>query len=74
MHYKKGGTICLTLLDLFRESKCGEKESYMKMVGRKEQYLNKCISQSNVDKDYNTLFNVYSSDLRVFLKRKRKIT
>ncbi|XP_042856047.1 uncharacterized protein LOC122242739 [Penaeus japonicus] len=62
---------------LFRESKCGEKESYIQMVVRMEHYLDRWISLSNVDKDYNSIFdflvreqilNNCSADLRVFLK------
>lgn len=62
---------------LFRESKCGEKESYIQMVVRMEQYLDRWISLSDIDKDYNSLFdflvreqllNNCSADLRVFLK------
>ncbi|XP_037787649.1 uncharacterized protein LOC119583248 [Penaeus monodon] len=62
---------------LFRESKCGEKESYIQMVVRMEQYLDRWIFLSDIDKDYNSLFdflvreqllNNCSADLRVFLK------
>ncbi|XP_047492523.1 uncharacterized protein LOC125041545 isoform X1 [Penaeus chinensis] len=62
---------------LFGESKCGEKESYIQMVVRMEQYLDRWISLSNVEKDYHSLFdflvreqilNNCSADLRVFLK------
>ncbi|XP_047483006.1 uncharacterized protein LOC125035006 [Penaeus chinensis] len=63
----------------FRESKCKENESYVQLVVKMEQYLDRWLSMSNVEKDYARLFDFLireqlltncSSDLRVFLKER----
>ncbi|XP_063584731.1 uncharacterized protein LOC134762284 [Penaeus indicus] len=63
----------------FRESRCKDKETYVQLVIRMEQYLDRWITMSNVEKKYGSLFdflvreqllNNCSSDLRVFLKEK----
>ena len=63
----------------FRESKCGDKESFAQLVVRMEQYLERWLSLSKVNKDYNELFDFLikeqllsncNPELRVFLKER----
>jgi len=63
----------------FRESRCKDKETYVQLVIRMEQYLDRWITMSNVEKKYDSLFDFLvreqllsncSSDLRVFLKER----
>ena len=63
----------------FRESKCGDKESFAQLVVRMEQYLERWLSLSKVDKDYDKLFDFIikeqllsncNPELRVFLKER----
>lgn len=64
----------------FRESKCGDKESFTQLIVRMEQYLERWLSMSEVDKDYDSLFDFLireqmlsncSPKLRIFLKERR---
>ncbi|XP_069973556.1 uncharacterized protein [Penaeus vannamei] len=63
----------------FRESRCKDKETYVQLVIRMEQYLDRWVTMSNVEKKYDSLFdflvreqllNNCGSDLRVFLKER----
>ncbi|XP_069972952.1 uncharacterized protein [Penaeus vannamei] len=63
----------------FRESRCKDKETYVQLVIRMEQYLDRWVTMSNVEKNYDSLFdflvteqllNNCGSDLRVFLKER----
>ncbi|KAK4307342.1 hypothetical protein Pmani_020861 [Petrolisthes manimaculis] len=63
----------------FRESKCGDNESFTQLVVRMGQYLERWISLSDVAKDYASLFDFLireqllsncNPELRVFLKER----
>ncbi|XP_037802989.1 uncharacterized protein LOC119597483 [Penaeus monodon] len=63
----------------FRECKCTDKESYVQLLVRMEQYLDRWISLSSVHKSYDSLFDFMireqflcscNSELRVFLKER----
>lgn len=64
----------------FRESKCGNKESFIQIIVRMEQYLERWLSMSEVDKVYDSLFDFLireqmlsncNPELSVFLKERR---
>nr|XP_027212199.1 uncharacterized protein LOC113805405 [Penaeus vannamei] len=67
----------------FRESKCQDRETYVQLVARMEQYLERWISLSNISKDFNSLFDFLireqllsncNSDMRIFLKEREFVT